>query len=471
MTTIKPPPRIARLTVTGKRKGGTASTRNHSFQSFSQRIAKLNIDPVRRVRRHIDDEVTEFGSYFKTALEEQKDLNLSESFTDFSKEVSPFCDSLAQLVHFQDKIMDLLISYIEKREALSLEPLLSLLAHFAHDLNIRFEKHFSRAVTLVASVAAKHSSVEVIEWSFTCLAWLFKYLSRLLVPDLRPLFDIMAPLLGKESQKPFVTRFAAESMSFLLRKASVASHKDAEPLRLIIEHAFGDIKKSSSYKNAAQYQQGLMTLFTETIVGLNRGLQSSGHVTFKYMLDEAQIQVSEAETLVEDIVIGSLIATIHHTEGETFGPILNSIRSFVLVDTLDSASDSIRPQITRLHGRLLYTAMGVRKGSRIVAWSPISAGLTKLLTEMHKQNGAVNVGSGARWEMFKATAVLLQYAPIDCIVPHLNTIMDGVMKGANEDLFLPFCSFLAGMGKDRFKSLVQPYFERYMSPSNSLNLD
>ncbi|KKY28364.1 putative heat repeat protein [Diplodia seriata] len=200
------------------KKGGTESSRKHHFESFSHRIAKLNIDPIRRTTRRADDEhdLSTTTSYLKTSFDEWKDLNLSESFHAFSRELDPLCESLPQILHHADSIMDLLVRYIEKRDALSLEPLLSLVSHFAHDLGARFEKYFARTVRIVCDVAAKHPDIEVIEWSFTCLAWLFKYLSRLLVPDLRPLYDLMAPLLGKEHQKSFVSRFAAEAMSFLL---------------------------------------------------------------------------------------------------------------------------------------------------------------------------------------------------------------------------------------------------------------
>ena len=126
-------------------KGGTASSRKHHFESFPQRIAKLNIDPVRRVRRPTadDTDITTTFSYFKTSFNEWRDLNLSEGFTSFAREVAPLCESLPQILHYDNRIMDLLVGYIEKADTWSLEPLLSLVAHFAHDLGARFEKHFA----------------------------------------------------------------------------------------------------------------------------------------------------------------------------------------------------------------------------------------------------------------------------------------------------------------------------------------
>ncbi|KAK5009683.1 U3 snoRNP protein, partial [Cryomyces antarcticus] len=238
-------------------KSGTASSRKFRFESFSKRISKLTIDPIRRARRNEvnTDGDSEVSSYFKTAFEEWKDLNLSEQYTNFSREVAPLCESLTQVVYYQDRIMDILIGYIAKQDANSLKPLLDLLAHFAHDLQDRFDKHFERAVATICRVAADHADAEVIEWSFNCLAWLFKYLSRLLVPDLRPLYDLMAPMLGKTHQKPFITRFAAEAMSFLMRKAGAVYHRDHKPLDDILAHIMVDHEKEAAEHDVSLYQQ------------------------------------------------------------------------------------------------------------------------------------------------------------------------------------------------------------------------
>ncbi|KAI6904556.1 putative HEAT repeat protein, partial [Hortaea werneckii] len=237
----------------------TVTTKNHRYQSFSERIAKLKIDPIRR-RRAVEEREElseETDTYFGRSLQEWRDLNLSTTFTTFSREVGPFCDNLPVLLHNEAKIMDLLVAYIERADALAMEPLLSLMSHFAHDLDTRFEKHFERAVATITAVAAKHPDPAVVEWSFTCLAWLYKYLSRLLAPDLRPLYNLMAPYLGKEQQKSFVIRFAAESLSFLLRKAAATYERDEVPLDRIVSHILQDCLDSREQRSADLYRQGV----------------------------------------------------------------------------------------------------------------------------------------------------------------------------------------------------------------------
>jgi U3 small nucleolar RNA-associated protein 20 len=439
-------------------KTGTASSRHHTFQSFSQRIAKLTIDPIRRVRRHDleNEDLSTAISYFRNSLEQWIELNLSENFSQFVREVSALCESLPQLLYFEDRIIDILLGYIEKRDPLSLEPLLSLLSHFAHDLGVRFEKHFSRAVALVTALAAKHLDIDVIEWSFTCLAWLFKYLSRLLVPDLRPLFDIMAPLLGKEHQRPFVTRFAAEAMSFLVRKAGLVHHGDLSPLDLLVRHALGDLKGAAGSKNVIPYQEGLMELFSDALKGAQRGIHSTGETVFRCLLETAQSSGEEEIRYVEDVVAGVLVSLIHHSDAERFTPILN-----VILHNAERATSENDLENLGYLGRLISIVVTTRKGSRISDWSPILDITVKLLEELSTARGdQAPPGSDLVWQVFLVTAETLQSAPIEAVIPHLRPAMENVSRDRHKHLFLPFCSYLAELGSERFRSIALPYFEK-----------
>ena len=111
-------------------KRTTTTTKNHRWQPFSQRIANLRIDPIRRKRAQVDSEALseETDTYFGRSLIEWRDLNLSETFASFAKEAAPLCDNLPSVLYNEEKIMDLLAEYIGKADALAMEPLLSLLS-------------------------------------------------------------------------------------------------------------------------------------------------------------------------------------------------------------------------------------------------------------------------------------------------------------------------------------------------------
>ncbi|KAI9870558.1 MAG: U3 snoRNP protein [Pleopsidium flavum] len=436
-------------------KSGTASTRNHRFESFTQRIAKLKIDPVRRVRRlNLEDEdLSATASYFKTSLEQWIDLNLSENFADFARSARPLCENLPQLLHYRERVMDLIAEYIGKKDALSLEPLLSLLGHFAHDLGVHFEPHFLKAVTLVASVAAKHPDVEVIEWGFTCLAWLFKYLSRLLVPDIRPLYDILVPLLGKENQKFFVVRFAAEALSFLVRKAGAMYYKNKSPLENIVRHSFEDLRKTAQTRDVQSYQRGLMTLFAGAVKGVKRGSHSSGGAVIRSLLDNILEENKCRHQWAEDIVYGVLVNVIHHSDADGFKGIME-----VVLEGVQTVSLHPRTETLAFGGRLLFIMAGVRKGSRIQYWQPMLEQLEQLL--MATTASSLSTVDDAAIQILSAAAVILQSSPMDVLIPHLRGIMAAVTDERLKEHFLAFCNYFAQIGRERFMDLLLPHLQR-----------
>ena len=443
-------------------KGGTTSSRKHRFESFNQRIAKLNIDPIRRVRRQDfePDDTSAAASFFRTGLEHWRDLNLSENFTNFLHEAEPLCDSLPQILHFHQRIMDILAVYIEKSDAMSLEPLLDLLSHFAHDLGTRFETHFSRAIAMVASLAAKHSEFEVIEWSFTCLAWSFKYLSRLLVADLRPLFDIMAPLLGREHQKTHTTRFAAEAMSFLLRKAALTYHKNSAPLTIILQHIFADLSSvAEDNTRVPLYQHGLMMLFADAIKGIKREVHSCGGVIYRCLLDTVLDQDQAHRQGADDVLCGITISIIHHTDASTFEPILQVLLQRITLLPKDSTAHGLTTC-----GRLLLVDVAVRKGSRIQAWKPVLDALLALLAFLEPDsNSNLQIRNENAVQLLKAAAVIFQLSPLENVIPNLRHAMDIISSETNSRNFLPFCHYFHELGLERFKTLMLPYFQKYVT--------
>lgn len=444
---------VAKLRVPKRIKSGTASSKKHTFESFSQRIAKLKIEPVRRGRNTIidDAELDTTFSYFKDALSEWRDINLSEIFTIFARRVAPLCDSLPQVLHHADRILALLVEHIEKGDKNSEEPLLSLMAHFAHDLGVRFEKHFEQAVRTVSQLAATHPDVEVIEWSFTCLAWLFKYLSRLLVPDLRPVFDLMAPLLGKTHQKPFVTRFAAESLSFLVRKAGASYHRDQVPLRLIIKHISDHLNGSQGIRRDIEFQQGIMTLFADSMKGVQRGFHSSSTSIMQEMLQHTcSVEYNQfSEPPLESILIGVLTALNHHSDAEHYQPLLEVILTAVRSKATDT--DSVG-----LLSRLLFVACGVRKGSRVADWRPVLEVISRLVCNVQE---LAHIEISHIQDLLLVTTVIFQYCPIDAAIPY-TMLFEELRKGHFETYFLSFCNTFAELNSERFNTLLLSYFKR-----------
>ncbi|WEW58084.1 U3 snoRNP protein [Emydomyces testavorans] len=438
------------------RKGGTATTKSHRFEPFSQRIAKLKIDPVHRVRRNdlSEENGDHLYSHFRASLEHWVELNLSENFVEFSQRASRLCESLPQVLYHQDAIMALLVEYIEKRDELSMEPLLSLMAQFARDLGSRFEKHFATAVQLVASMAATHSSIEVIEWSFTCLAWIFKFLSRLLVPDLRQLLEIMSPYLGKQPQKHFVARFAAESMSFLIRKASLVYYKNKAPLTCAVTFLFEDLSKTEGSRQITAYQEGLMNMFAEAIKGVKGGIHSNGADILRCLMGAATVDNGAQSAVAEAVLDGVLINLVHHSTVDTFCPVLDVVCDFIEAPSAKSSVTEFK-----VNTRLIFLSVVTRKGSRIQDWKRVH----KVLSGLLQQAAAKSQFSGPSIEqLLGATAVAIQTSPMDELLPHMRQIMEIIIGESLSQYFLPFCLFLSSFGSERFHNVVLPYFQRFI---------
>ncbi|KAI1913274.1 U3 snoRNP protein [Ophidiomyces ophidiicola] len=438
------------------RKGGTETTKSHRFEPFSQRIAKLKIDPVHRVRRNSFSEENgdELHSHFRTSLEHWMELNLSEVFTEFSQRVGRLCESLPQVLYHQDAIMNLLVEYIGRKEELGMEPLLSLLAQFARDLGSKFEKHFGTAVQLVASVAATHSSVEVIEWSFSCLAWIFKFLSRLLVPDLRQLLRIMSPYLGKQPQKHFVARFAAESVSFLIRKAATIYYKNKIPLERAVAFVFEDLSTTDSKRQTGMYQQGLMNMFADAIKGVKGGIHSCGADILQCLIDATSLNDGLQCILAEAVLSGVLVNLVHHSTADTFSPVLDVVCRCIEASSISVGSISR----FRTNTRLIFLCVVTRKGSRVQDWKRVHSVLLMLL----KQTENLDYSALSIEQLLGATAVAIQTSPMDELLPYMRQTMETMISSQISQYFLPFCLFFSTLGSERFHSVVLLYFQRFI---------
>jgi len=249
-------------TATGPatRRGGTKPTKNHTFQSFAQKLQNLKIDPIRKVRRRVLDEGSE-SSFFHSALEKWVDLNLSTTFVElFVRPVRPLSESLPHILHHKERIFGLLVDGIKTRDVNALEPLLDLLTQFAHDLGAEFQGFFEESVGLLAALVVEgFVEAQVVEWTFGALAYLLKYLSRLLAGDLRPLFGVVRGMLGRGGGRGFVRRCAGEAVGFLIRRVKVEVVGD------LARAVFEDLRGCEGTW-VPGYMEGLMGLFREGCV-------------------------------------------------------------------------------------------------------------------------------------------------------------------------------------------------------------
>ncbi|KAK0728930.1 armadillo-type protein [Apiosordaria backusii] len=435
----------------------TPHEKNHRWESFSTKILKLHsLDPLRKVRRHdLEAEDLEAStSYLRNGLDRWAELNLSKPYVAFRLKVTPLTNSLAQILHHETKIMDLLAEAISTHEKEALEPLLDLVTAFAHDLGVRFEKHYPRALSLIVDLASKVHDVEAIEWTFASLAFLFKYLSRLVVPDLRPTYDAVSPLMGKARIPGHIARFAAEAMSFLVKKAAAPGHKD-KALPLLVEHVRKDLESMAGTKQYDLYSQGIMTMFAEALKAPNHGVHSTAPEIFAAIVrnvPEEELDLPE-QTVWADVCCGVLTSIIHHTTIETFKTIETRIA--------EEATAGTRPV---LFVQLLGVVAGVRRGNRIHDWSALVKALGLQLTQLCQCKDRIEaISSRQVWDrIITRIAIVWGKAPIDALLPALSTLNNTMTKEPLMRWYIPFCSYLADLNPERFRGLFLKDFQKFI---------
>jgi U3 small nucleolar RNA-associated protein 20 len=454
----------------------TARRNTHRWESFTTKISKLHsLDPLRKVRRHdlVDEDLSATTSYLRNGLDRWSELNLSKSFAAFKRELLPLCESLAQILHFENRIMDLLEQYIARHEPDSLEPLLDMLTAFAHDLGTRFfEKHYTRALTLIVALAEKlPKNAEVVEWTFAALAFLFKYLSRLLVPDLRPTYDAVSALLGKEKVPGHVARFAGEAMSFLVKKAATPSSRE-KALSMLVDHVKEDLQASVSTRQYGLYSQGVMAMFAEAIKGTGHTVHSTGPDTFIALvraIPSEELQPGR-QTVWTDVCCGVLTSVIHHSTSETFSTLEQAITTEVAV-AAEEPNTTRTPWRMSISTRILGIVAGVRKGYRISNWPVLTKSLSLALKALsHSQDPLTDLHTPLLWQsvMFP-TAIILCRAPIDALLPSLTELTSTLTKEPFMRCSIPFSSLCADLDSGRFRSLFQKSFQRYEPQFNLMS--
>jgi U3 small nucleolar RNA-associated protein 20 len=442
--------RAVRVYVPGK--NATKAWKNHTFEPFSQRVEKTRIDPIRRPRGYQQEEpdLSETASYFRVALEKWNESNQSENYTAFSRTVDNISDSLPQILHHEDQIISLLVQSIKSGSVVSLEPLLDLVAQLAHDLGVRFMKHLSVVVDCLIDVASANPDIEAVEWCFNCLTWLFKYLSRLLVPDLCPLYDQLAPLLGKKhKQKHFVYRFTAEAFSFLIRKTG--SEKDQAALELITKHILNDVCLSRDEKYGDEYSDSVASVFAEAILGVKGTVSSNGKAVLNQVINvglelnnDTPSPLLPALDVAQDVIVG----------------VLNKADKTAIAQILDVVLEKLeRPKPAESHQQLsallsiLMHCIVLNKGSGVPDWKRLFAAVKAAQVAIDETPAL----SPAILHVVAALAVVHKTSPLDAAVQHVK-----LLETVSENYFVRFAALYAELSWERFRTFLLPVLQRYL---------
>ncbi|MPC37193.1 Small subunit processome component 20 [Portunus trituberculatus] len=197
----------------------TANT--FTFRGFGEQVRRLRVSAGKFLLQRPRTEEGEETTFLHQALVKARELNLTQAFQDFQNELGGDLQHLTQLVHQEQQVANCLARHLALSDTPALQALLDLLVAFANDLPQEFyQRHFYNLLPVLMGQLASREP-ERLEAVFLCLASLLVVLQRYLRTDLARLYHHQgyASLLSP-AQPWYINELAAQTLSFLVRKAS-----------------------------------------------------------------------------------------------------------------------------------------------------------------------------------------------------------------------------------------------------------
>ncbi|KAF9166281.1 U3 snoRNP protein [Actinomortierella ambigua] len=425
----------------------------YKYQSFNTRVSSLKLKITRQVG--IKDESVENGSYFNTALEGWKELNLSAPFVRFGLEARNYCQTLPQLLYHKDKVVDLLVEHLGEANPLSLEPILDLTVQLARDLDTELFSHVDRLLASAIPLVRMRDE-KVIEWTFTCIASLFKIYSGPLRSDLRATFTLFAPYLGQDNAvRPIIRDFVAEAYAYLMRKTS------QEHLRTLVAHIQTALRESPT----SHFAEGVANLFFETVKLVGTQFQHRGiDVVLKEALralKSEDIQPEEIAQNITFIMVSKLtVRMVHYSDKDNFKPVLELFLS-ELTSCLEATPKKTGKKWTQVAEMLALINIGVsvRKGSRVHDFVKLYEKTVevskKTLTADSKAPAAVV------HEMMNLASSLFAFSPLESVLFPGGLLLDSIFQQDDVSTVFAFAISLIKLKWTHYTQILLPHLVKY----------
>ncbi|CAA6658531.1 unnamed protein product [Spirodela intermedia] len=196
----------------------SSGRRRFVFKTFTQRVNEIEIDVFRSLDP-VKAEPSEGSSFFRDCLLEWRELNTAEDFISFYDEMMPFVQTLPQILLHKEKIFSELLSRVNMKAKLSLEPILRLIASFSRDILEDFLPLLQRLVNSFIELFENggERDSDVLEQVFTSWSYILMYLQKYLIKDIANVLQITIDL--RYYPNHYIQEFMAEALSFLLRSA------------------------------------------------------------------------------------------------------------------------------------------------------------------------------------------------------------------------------------------------------------
>ncbi|XP_023672630.2 small subunit processome component 20 homolog isoform X2 [Paramormyrops kingsleyae] len=419
------------------------SENTYRFLTFSERLANVNIDVIHRIDR-TGSYAEEVETYFFEGLRKWRDLNLTEHFTTFLKEVSQKSQSFKLLVFHQDSIVESLKTHLSVKNSLANQPLLDLVVQLARDLQTDFYPHFRNFFLIITSLLETQDT-EQLEWVFTCLSYLYKYLWRLMVKDISEMYSLHSTLLVHK--KEHIRSFAAESFAFLMRKVpDLDDH---------LTFMFGDLVVHP------QKAEGLGQLLFEMCKGVQSRFHSCASMALPVILKKlgpaGSVGPSLPWTTVGEVLVHMVDAVVSHVDQEHLLVMWECLQGSLEEVMRQAERSEDKGEVSQHVERLLniyQLLMEHQQGAKITRPESVCETLLRLVPLPW-------LSYTCRQLLLEVMSTLMQSENVSLPAPVIQETVKKVLRsGLDQDLILPFAKGMFNM--KQFEQLFLPSMLLYL---------
>lgn len=244
-----------------------------------------------------------------------------------------------------------------------------LVVAVARDLQKEFYDYFPEFLSeMICLLQTKDA--EQIEYAFTTLAYLFKFLWRYLTRNIRTVVPLLLPLLA-DTQPVYVNRFAAESFAFVVRKI-----KDKDSFLKLVLHILEDRKENAKENGIL----GCGKLLFEVVSGTPGQFHSCGEqmllLYFNALQDESVDQKLTYEVLRE--IITCILQNVHPQKCDVMWSVILKVMDTFVEKSKQSLEFSERKHALILFLRLVHIIISCKNGRFLTD----AVSLTKKFTVM-----------------------------------------------------------------------------------------
>ncbi|KAE8688414.1 small subunit processome component 20-like protein isoform X2 [Hibiscus syriacus] len=300
--------------------------RRFVFKTFSQRIDDIDINVFRSLDK-IKSEPSEGSSFLRDCLIEWRELNTAEDFISFYGETMPFVQTLPLVLLHKELIFTKLISRLQMKARLSLEPLLRLLAAFSRDILEDFLPFLPRIADSLVSLLKSGADKEpdIVEQIFTSWSYIMMYLQKYLVRDVIHVLKVTLRL--RYYPRDYVQEFMAETTSFLLRNAPVE-----QLIKGIKKTMFEVVKKPLPIRKS-----GVSALLCYIMLGTSSRFHSGAERVLRLLMDNSIFAIGDKFPEGSD----SILEVVDSGYGVSdYQQMLEVIESLVLKVVLPSSKEN-----------------------------------------------------------------------------------------------------------------------------------